>query len=321
MNAMVKEGFDNLPMGVCYFNGEGMVRLVNRWMMRISQILIGSVVQSLDELHAALADPSRTVETLDRDRLIFRFPNGTAVGFSEREITDSDGVRYTEVIAVDVTELVVRQRELREENARLVDANRRAKRLYDNMPEIVREEETLSMKMRIHDDIGHSIIAARKALLAGESLETIRRNAAVWEDAIAFLDRSNRTPEPPDALEYAGLRAKELGIEIRLDGELAGSPEARYIFTLAIRECVTNCARHAGGTKVFVHTQTGPGSCAVTITNDGTPPSGEITEGGGLSALRRRIEKNGGVMTVRSLPRFALTVILPEKEEGVWSVS
>ena len=40
----------------------------------------------------------------------------------------------------------------------LADANRRAKRLYDNMPDIVREEEILKMKMRVHDDIGHTCL-------------------------------------------------------------------------------------------------------------------------------------------------------------------
>lgn len=41
-------------------------------------------------------------------------------------------------------------------------------------------------------------------------------------------------------------------------------------------------------------------------------PSGEIVEGGGLSALRKRFEMNGGKMTVSAVPRFTLTVSLRE---------
>ena len=41
------------------------------------------------------------------------------------------------------------------------------------MPQIIREEETLAMKLRVHDDIGHSILAARRALLQQASLEQI----------------------------------------------------------------------------------------------------------------------------------------------------
>ena len=57
------------------------------------------------------------------------------------------------------------------------------------------------------------------------------------------------------------------------------------------------------------------GGCTVTITNNGRPPRGEIIEGGGLSALRRRIEGSGGTMTAAARPRFALTIHLPEKED------
>lgn len=63
-----------------------------------------------------------------------------------------------------------------------------------------------------------------------------------------------------------------------------------------------------------VLTQSG-NSCRMEITNNGRKPEGPIIEGGGLSALRRRIEDRGGVMTVESSPEFRLRVLLPEKEE------
>jgi Lhr-like helicase len=51
----------------------------------------------------------------------------------------------------------------------------------------------------------------------------------------------------------------------------------------------------------------------VAITNNGAPPKAKIKEGGGLSSLRRRIEKAGGTVTVHSLPVFVLEVTLPDK--------
>ena len=44
----------------------------------------------------------------------------------------------------------------------------------------------------------------------------------------------------------------------------------------------------------------------------------EITEGGGLSSLRKKIESEGGTMAVRSLPEFELIVTLPKKRGGVY---
>ena len=53
------------------------------------------------------------------------------------------------------------------------------------------------------------------------------------------------------------------------------------------------------------------------ITNNGRPPAGPITEGGGLSSLRARVEKAGGAVWIRWAPTFELTVSVPEQEEGL----
>lgn len=81
-------------------------------------------------------------------------------------------------MATDVSRLAALHAALQQENERLADANRRAKRLYDNMPDIVREEEILKMKMQVHDDIGHTLLAARRALRHEHDLARIRNEAA-----------------------------------------------------------------------------------------------------------------------------------------------
>ena len=47
--------------------------------------------------------------------------------------------------------------------------------------------------------------------------------------------------------------------------------------------------------------------------NDGIPPRGEITEGGGLGFLRKKLEREGGTMTIAGSPDFVLSVLLPKK--------
>ena len=313
MNA-IKEGFDNLPMAVCIFDSRGLVRLMNRRMLSVTAALLGSGVQTLEELRHALAHPPEGVTPLPNAPAVYRFPDGTALRFAWESITDRSGVTYRQVTAADVTELVARQEQLAAENALLADANCRTRRLMEQMPEIVREQEILAMKMRVHDDIGHSILAARQALLTGAGLDEMRRSAAVWEQSVALLHRANSEAEPEDAMSRARRRAGELHVDLRIDGDIPKEGESRELTALAIRECLTNCVRHAGGTELYVSARTGGGKYTVTITNNGAPPEGDIVEGGGLSALRRRIRRSGGRMTVASRPRFALTVQLPEKE-------
>ena len=60
-----------------------------------------------------------------------------------------------------------------------------------------------------------------------------------------------------------------------------------------------------------------PNCMEVSLTNNGAVPKKKITEGGGLSMLRQRIEEAGGKMEVWSSPRFKLMLSLPEQEEAV----
>ena len=196
----IKESFDNLPIAACFFDKNGVVRLINRRMLAIANWLQKGGIQSLAEMQSALQAPPASVCCLDPHLWIYRFPDGTALRFAQEQITTKAGVRYTQITAADVTELIRKQNQLKAENAKLEKTNKRLKRLLAQMPEIIRQEETLAMKLRVHDDIGHSILAVRRALIRRAGLEELRASAALWEQSIAVLYRSNRitaSPEPP----------------------------------------------------------------------------------------------------------------------------
>jgi signal transduction histidine kinase len=79
---------------------------------------------------------------------------------------------------------------------------------------------------------------------------------------------------------------------------------------------VTNAVRYAGATELYADFSETKTEATVTVANNGKQPDGEIIEGGGLSTLRRRVERAGGTMTLQSLPKFRLTVTVPKAEEG-----
>ena len=77
----------------------------------------------------------------------------------------------------------------------------------------------------------------------------------------------------------------------------------------AIRECLTNTARHARGDRLFVLIKCGadaPHGIRIEITNNGRAPLVPIQEAGGLSNLRHMVERAGGIMTIESSPQFLL---------------
>lgn len=313
MNA-IKESFDNLPAAICIFSARGLVRLMNRRMLAVGAMLLGSGIQTLGELRAALARPPEGVTTDAAMPGVYRFPDGSVLRFSEREIADRDGQRYTEVIASDVSGLMAVLARLDAENERLDAANRALRKLGEDMADIVREEEILNMKIRVHDDIGYSLLSVRRAWWQCGDLDELHALAEPWRRTIRLL-RSDAHEPLSDTLAYAEQRARELGAEVTLTGRFPKEPAARELFSLAIRECTSNCIRHAGGTKVFADCRTERGAAVLTITNDGRAPQMPIREGGGLGGLRRRVEQVQGTMAVESRPRFALTITMPVQEE------
>ena len=196
----VKEGFDTLPAAICYFDRNGLLRLINHRMQEIAAVLCGRDLQTLTDLEQALRSPGGGVRLRDEAARICEFPDGTVYHFTVRPVQDKYGIPYTEVMATDVTQLATLHAALQQENERLADANRRAKRLYDNMPDIVREEEILKMKMRVHDDIGHTLLAARRALRHEHDLARLRSEAAKWESSISLLCRARQENAAEDPL-------------------------------------------------------------------------------------------------------------------------
>lgn len=318
--ASIKEGFDNLPSGVCFADRNGTIALCNRQMHRLCFDLMGTDVQHIFELRKALDAPQPCVETVDRAAAIYRFPGGKLWRFAETPVTDEDGLSYTQVQAIDVTELHRRSVELRKENAALSEANARARRPYTELDRIVREKETLAMKIRVHDDLGLCLLSTHNLLTQGGTPEDYRRGGERWEQALHLVDIADhsayagRAATAAQSLAELEASAGEIGIRISVEGSLPPEEEAACLTVVAMRECATNAVRHAGGSEMTVRLTQTEAEYRAELTNNGRKPQGRIIEGGGLGGLRRAVEDRGGTMTAESEPEFRLTVTLPKKE-------
>lgn len=306
---IIKESFDHLPIAICFFDSQGIARLINHQMLDIMNALRSDGIQTLDELRNALQDSS--IHCINSELHIYAFSEEEIIRFAKENIVTRDGKQFTQVIGTNVTELIRRQNQLKEENEKLTETNNRLRKVFEQMPDIIREEETLEMKLRVHDDIGHSILAARRALLQNASLDELKESASLWKQSISILYRSNEIINKENLIDTAIHRAKEMGVQVLITGTLPTQEKLVEITSLAIRECAANCVRHADGTELYILVVEGKNKLNMTITNNGITPKEEIHEGGGLSMLRRYIEEINGEMIVQSSPNFALKISLP----------
>ena len=310
LNHSVKEAFDHLPSGVCFFNQNGTLTLCNHKMYQVFFDLTGKDLQSLPELQELW---ERRANGRGRDTDVFLLDDGHAWRFAQEQITTQDGSSYTQVTASDVTELYLRQIELEEDNQKLKEDAERIRRLSANIISLIREEEILSMKMRVHDDIGRSVIATRQFLQQGKPMEELDLTA--WKNAIRLLKHENEQSEQQDAVTELMNAAYSLGIKVFFDGTFPEEAAVKALFLSVIRECMTNAVRHAGAKELYVRLRRDGHTASVCVTNSGAVPEGEIAEGGGLTSLRILVKKSGGSMEVKAVPGFELTVSVPVGRE------
>lgn len=318
--ASIKESLDNLPSGICFADQSGLVILSNRQMYRLCYTLMGVDLQHISELLDALEKPQAGIQSVGADTNVYRFPEGKVWKFTQSSITDADGNAYTQVLAVDVTALYEKEDELQQENRRLEEVNARARNLYAQLDNIVREEENFAVKTHVHDEMGELLGLTRNMLTQRElPPERLKALGKRWEhigDTLGAVGKQDGDAFDSDkTLAELTEGIAGIGVALHVRGEFPKKSGAAYLLTAAVRECAINTVRHAKGSEMTVELTKTPHALTASITNDGLAPAGEVIEGGGLSALRRRIEGTGGSMQVESTPRFRLVITLPGKEE------
>jgi len=312
----VKESFDNLPMGMCFANPHGFVLLLNRRMSGLSHAVTGSALQDAEAFWTAVTEgaPAPGAERIRYGTApVIRLPDGTAWAFS-RHVLTLEGKPVTQLVASDVTELDDARLKLCEANAKLKVMNDRLKQYGKDLIEVTAREERLDTKVRIHDELGRALLATRRCLGENEGDEAAAPILELWRRDISAL-RGSAEAKPRTTMTVLADAARTLGVSLRVEGELPAEKGAETLLLSAVSEALNNAVRHAGAKSLTVVLSRSPGAVCAGITNDGAPPEGEIAEGGGLTALRRVLEANGGTLEISSAPVFKMTVTLPLSEE------
>ncbi len=138
---------------------------------------------------------------------------------------------------------------------------------------------------------------------AKELLAAARTNSA---EALSELRDLVRGIHPPvlaerglgDAVRALALR---MAVPVEVDVELAGRADepvesAAYF---AVSEVLTNAAKHAGATRMWLDVHHAEGMLRITVTDDGRGGA-QITPDGGLSGVERRLGTFDGVLAVSS---------------------
>ena len=311
----VNEAVNDVPCGVCFSDPFGRIVLCNTKMQELSRIMTGSYLQDYDALRKAMSgEPeSEGLCRLSKDSNVFYFPDGSVWMFQEYSLQEPDCAGYLQTVAVNVSEIYYNGEKIRANNEKLEILNHKLEEMYEKIGDKIREQETLAMKMQVHDNFGRSLLSIRRILERKENQDKMDKQLSALKHLVYILTGS--AVESMEKLYEDTIKhAEELGISVQISGNFPLYPSYRVLADRAIRECVTNCARHAHGNVVFVKIDKYANEYNIRITNDGDAPEKNAEEGGGLSALRKAAESMNCIMQISFVPEFCLILKMPLTE-------
>ena len=307
----LEEGLDSMSDGVAFVSSKGFPLLVNSTMQMICREALGSSFFDSRELEKRLqsGDLAEGCTAESRGKGYYLHLNDGSVWDVQKSLMMIEGRKIWELIAYDVTERYRKRLQLEERNAHLEEVNRSIRNYTREMNAIIREEEVLAAKIRIHDDVGRALLALKSYLIRGGDREALLE---MWQFTAGLLRGENAPDESADPIVALKEAAEAVGVKLILNGEIPKN--LQKVMAIAIHECLTNTVKHADGSELTVDITDEDGVITAVFTNDGKPPEGEISESGGLKSLRSAVEQVRGEMEIASRPRFMLTIRVGGKE-------
>ena len=308
--ASLQEGLDFMPDGISFSTQDGIPLLVNRKMQNISYAAFGTGVLDMRRLLQLLEAGETAVGChveYKENAVFLHLQDGSIWDIQYREIPIRSS-QVQECIAYDITEQYQKNQEMEKRNAHLAAVNKKMREYNQNLDSITREREILAAKVRIHDDVGRSLLALRAYL----SHKNGDRKGLVdlWRFTVSALKGEAVSHDTADRMEVLAQAAEAVDVKLVFDGEIPKEQQLEEVVAAAIHECLTNTVKHADGSELAVHTMVENNMVTFELKNNGKPPEGTVEEKGGLRTLRTIVEQHGGRMEILSRPEFLLRIQL-----------
>ena len=313
-NLSVKEAIDALKEGILFCDENGYILLANRTMQRLMFLLTGKIQRNAKQFYEQLSDELivKNHENFKNEgQLIYRLPDGSSWMFTDTTILIRNK-QYRQISAADITQQWNAATQLKQQNTDLKKRSEELKTAIENMKIICREEEMLRAKSRIHDILGQRLALLMRALREHNMPDINLFN--IFKNGLP-----NELKEPPNEIDFkqeiTTLSEIFHGIGVMIDfkGEFPKTYKTASFFMEIITEAVTNAVRHGFSTEVKILCEKNEENWMLKITDNGLSVNENISEGGGIGNIRRKISEELGTLYIQVKPNFVLQVFLPRR--------
>lgn len=311
----IKQAVDRLPVGICYYDRHGLLLLKNHIMEELAFDLMGERLlngKALQEMIEAGELPEGYSREVIQDNLALLLPDGKVFACYFSKENDEINASHS-ILITDITEEYKTTKCLQSQKLELEKANQRLIEYNKEITRIISQKEILAAKIKIHDELGITLLESKHYLLKGGSEDKKKEIIQAYRSNISCLLQEN---EGTTEDEYNQLiqAAMQLNVGLHIDGELPLGESQKHITATALHEFITNTIRHGKTDLVFVNSEETKSDYIVKMYNNGKLPEERISEQGGLKSLRELVEGIGGKMFIEAKEKFLLTLVLPKEE-------
>ena len=214
-----------------------------------------------------------------------------------------------EVTATDINEEYVLNQKLEKQNELINQNNEELEWTIENLEELEKEEQTLKVKNKFHDLLGQNLSVLQAYLNQDmKYIEDEKRFAEIKFMIKGMFSDFEDSEDSKANLDNLVRINNNIGISVRVDGELPADKDKAKVFFEIIREAVTNAVRHADSNVIDIRLDNNADGTSMIITNNGSKPKPIISESEGIRGMRRKVKSINGTFSVTTEPEFIIKV-------------
>lgn len=200
----------------------------------------------------------------------------------------------TQIYAFDITKEYLTTTEIENKQNELKTKQTEILQIIENLDEIERQREVLSLKSKLHDIIGQRLFILHHILdVIDEKTFDLNSVKSLLKTMLDEIDNEDIS-EAQNSQNSIVTAFEMIGFNIEISGEIPKeTPKAKALVKI-IRECATNAIRHANATKLFVNISNNK----IEISDNGKKQNTSFIEGTGIKGMRLNAETLGGELII-----------------------
>lgn len=175
---------------------------------------------------------------------------------------------------------------------------------------LLKKDDLLNMRIKIHDDFGRLLISTRTYLEnINTNIKIITRDELIllWKNMLELMRKNYKIDMNVNPLEEIESACSHLGIELVFSGVVPSDENIIQVLMIGARECLLNAA-NVNATKFEIMSECNDNYTKIIYTNNGCLPNYPIVEGNGLKSLRELVKRYKGTIEYSKQGKFNVII-------------